>query len=130
MKKIAFLPILALITTLHAQDLLPPTPPNVKLPALPKECSSIPPMILFLPPPLEAELHNCKVALNIPDNNTTSDMLQKNLKKKLTITAIRPLFNSENIFEIEYMAKNKKESIICNKTMDSCIKNYERVNLK
>lgn len=86
-------------------------PPSTPLP-LPKECKTIPPMIIFLPKPMEKELIPCK---NIVFQPTLAMVKQKFPKA----TAIYPTEGFERLYTIKF---ENNETIFCNKDLSTCIK--------
>ena len=100
MKKLIFI---LLSLTLWAQ---PPAP------ILPKECKTIPPMIIFLPPPMEKELIPCKNTVFKP----TMKMVKKKFPKAIKIT---PTTGFERLYTISL---ENNSTIFCNKDLSRCIK--------
>lgn len=80
-------------------------------PAMPKECEVMPPMIVFLPPPMEEDLTLCKNALNKPKLENV-----KKVYKDATSVDIAEGF--KELYKITL--KNKKE-LYCNSTLSSCL---------
>jgi len=114
-------------TTLQAADVpMPPMPPM--LPAKAKSsasasqsidaCKLLPPMVIHLPPPMEAELTNCKNSLFLPKKELVESNLSKMLKKKVTVSKIEivPKFNQL------YKITHSEGVILTNKTVDAFIK--------
>ena len=103
MKKFAI--FILFVFTLFAQ------PPSAPMP-LPKECKTIPPMIIFLPPPMEKELIPCKNVVFQP----TMKMVKKRFPKAVAVT---PAKGFERLYAIK-MENNS--TIFCNKELSHCIK--------
>ena len=113
MKKLA---LLFLSIYLFASSQTPPPPPvnvhkKAKKLTLPKECKTIPPMIIFLPPPMEKELIACKNAVFKP----RLGYIQKKIKDAIKV---EPFKGFERVYKITL--KNKK-TLLCNKTITICI---------
>jgi hypothetical protein len=90
----------------------PPAPPKT---ILPKECKTIPPMIIFLPPPMEAELIPCKNAVFKP----TMKMVKKRFPKAKSV-AIADGF--ERLYRITL---ENNTTLFCNRDLSKCIKGEE-----
>ncbi len=87
----------------------PPTPPSIPLP---KECKTIPPMIIFLPPPMEKELIPCKNVVFLPS--------LKSVKKKFPKAVdVKPTKGFERLYTITL---DNNETLFCNKELSRCIK--------
>jgi hypothetical protein len=84
---------------------------------LPKECSIIPPMLIFMPPPLEEDLRKCKNKLFMP----SVDVAKKELSKKYKNIEINDVFIVEGFDEV-YEIKTNKGNFYCNKTVTKCFK--------
>jgi len=124
MKKIFFL----IPLFLFGQNMppMPPMPPVMDLPtdkhkekkrpntkvknSLPKECQIIPPMLIFMPPPLENDLIKCKNALFMPKK----ELAEKKLKTK--VISIKAVDGFIEVYEI----KTKNSIIYCNKDLSKC----------
>lgn len=102
MKKFAI--FISFAFTLFAQ------PPSSPMP-LPKECKTIPPMIIFLPPPMEKELIPCKNEVFKP----TMKMVKKKFPKAV---AIAPTKGFERVYTITL---ENNTTIFCNKDLSVCI---------
>jgi len=100
---------------------MPPMPPNIKLTkknkpqkkeknVLPKECRIIPPMIIFLPPPLEVDLRKCKNRLFMPQ--------VKDVEKKLKVK-VKKIEIVDGFSELYKIVTNKKV-LFCNKDLTKC----------
>jgi len=120
-KLILILPIFLLANGL----MMPPMPPNVNLNnkkhkvkprsnknknSLPKECEIIPPMLIFMPPPLESDLRKCKNKLFMPKIK----FAQKKLKLKIKKIEIVNGFNEV------YKIVTSKKILYCNKDLTKC----------
>lgn len=104
MKKLVFIAIFILYS--WAQ---PPVAPSIPLP---KECKTIPPMIIFLPPPMEKELIPCKNRVFLPS--------LKSVKKKFPKAVdVRPTKGFERLYAITL---ENNETLFCNKELSRCIK--------
>jgi len=140
MKKLLL--ILGLSTSIFAAEALqmPPMPPMMDLGATktvkenknekksvsktPNECELLPPMVVFLPPPMENMVVKCKNKLLKPKANN------KNIKKlfgaKAKVSSIEVLEGFNNLYEL----KIDKKSFICNKDVTICFdkpKEFKRV---
>ena len=106
---------------------MPPMPPAMNLEkskkttkkekksTLPKECEMIPPMIVFLPPPLEDALNKCKNKLFEPKLDYANKVFSN---KKLKVKSI----NIVNGFVELYKIDTNKGSFYCNKDLSKCFK--------
>lgn len=127
MKKILSISIFITITLLAGQmPPMPPMPPSIggkkqpqskKQVKMPKECELLPPMVIFLPPPMEAQLDSCKNALYKPKKEFAQKQLSKILKKKITIKSITILKKFSKLYRIEYNGG----TVLCNDKVDACI---------
>jgi len=91
----------------------PPITPKQTAPTitLPKECKTIPPMLIFFPPPMEKELIPCKNAVFLP--------LLKNVKKKFqTAKKIEIAKGFERLYKITL---DHNITIFCNYNLSHCI---------
>jgi hypothetical protein len=130
MKKLLFVMPLFLL----AQNLsMPPMPPALPLnenkkivnkqkkvqqkTTMPKECSVIPPMLIFMPPPLQEDLRKCKNKLFMPN----IDLAKRELSKKYKNIKIYNISIVDG-FEELYKIKTNKGILFCNKTVTKCFK--------
>jgi len=104
MKKLAILISCALFGLAQ-----PPTAPSIPLP---KECKTIPPMIIFLPPPMEKELIPCKNRVFLP----SLAMVKKRFPKAVDV---KPVEGFERLYEIDL---ENNQTLFCNKELLRCIK--------
>jgi len=82
---------------------------------MPKECAVIPPMLIFMPPPLQNDLTKCKNRLFLPKLNVAKKVFaKKGLKVKSVSIA-------EGFTELYKVSTNKGE-FYCNKTLNKCFK--------
>jgi hypothetical protein len=84
----------------------------------PKECDMLPPMVVFLPPPMENMVNTCKNKLYIPSKQLAQKGLSKILKKDVKVTSV----SIEKDFVQAYEISKKKDKYICNKTVTKCYK--------
>jgi len=82
---------------------------------LPSECKTIPPMILFLPPPLEKELIECKNIVFKP----TLKSVQKKFK---TAKKVQPLSGFEKVYKITL---ENNLTLFCNQKLSRCFQGKE-----
>ena len=126
MKKcIFFLPFIVLASNLLPviPSVPPPMPPAMNLKTkktvksnpnkLPKECDAIPPMILFLPPPLESSLNECKNKLFEPKLSFAKKIFAK---KHLKVKSVNIVKGFNELYEI----KTDKKTFYCNKNLSKC----------
>jgi len=120
---------LSLTTMLNALD-MPPMPPMMgsigttdsnksKETKKYDPCAVIPPMVLFLPPPMEAELSACKNKMGLPKKEFAQKQLSKLLKKKIIVTKIEIVEKFSELYKITY---NDNETILTNKSVNAFIK--------
>lgn len=136
MKKTVISLSLILTTALMASD-MPPMPPGMgsdtqkneqtkeqpqkKAPSMPKECANLPPMVVFLPPPMEAELVGCKNAIYKPPLKAADAMVKKLYNEDAKALSVTPAEGFERIYAIEYSYKGKQRTLYCNKQLERCI---------
>ncbi len=129
--------ILITSTLLNAVD-MPPMPPMIptlkttksdintqnkvqkaQKSTMPKSCELIPPMVIFLPPPMEKELANCKNNLHKPKKEFVEKQLAKLFKKKkITVTKIEIVKKFNQLYKVTY----DDGVILVNKSVDAFIK--------
>ena len=125
-KLLAFLPLLLLANQAVP---MPPMPPamnlgsskkavvkkSIKSNPMPKECKVIPPMIIFLPPPLENSLIKCKNELFKPKLDYAKKVFAKKHLKVKSVSIV------ESFNEL-YKIKTNKGDFYCNKNLSKCFK--------
>ena len=133
MKSKILLTLFTASTLLSAMD-MPPMPPmiptmntkketvNKKQPkqkkqSMPKSCELIPPMVIFLPPPMEMELTKCKNALGKPSKELVQKQLTKLFKKKIIVKKIEIVEKFNQLYKVTYDGG----TILVNKTVDGFI---------
>jgi hypothetical protein len=84
---------------------------------MPKECEIIPPMLIFMPPPLQEDLRKCKNKLFMP----TVDLAKKALSKKYKNIKIKKISIVEGFDEL-YEIKTDKGNFYCNKSVTKCFR--------
>lgn len=95
---------------------------------LPKECSTVPPMIIFLPPPLEEAYYQCKNSLYLPKKEDAQKSLSKLLKENIKVTSIDQVNGFTELYSIEIVdSKNIIRSYFCNRFLTKCILNVKTV---
>jgi len=107
------LTLVFIIITILKSDELNPKPLSKPKLELPKECKTIPPMIIFLPPPMEKELIPCKNVVFKP----SIKRIQKKFKNKIKTIEITPGF--ERVYTLIF---ENNETLFCNKEITQCIK--------
>lgn len=125
MKKILY--FLPFILFANQSIPMPPMPPamnlekkhtnkknNVKK-SMPKECEMIPPMLIFLPPPLEESLRKCKNELFKPTIIKAKKVFSK---KKLKVISVNIVSGFNELYKIE----TNKGNFYCNKNLSKCFK--------
>jgi len=126
MKRAVFLPIIVSIVLVVSKALSsPPIPPvlsmqkqKISKKKIPKECKLLPPMIVFLPPPVEKELNECKNKLFKPEKDFAQKRLSKIFKKKIIVKAITILKKFSRLYRIRY---NNNKIVLCNDKISACI---------
>jgi len=132
---------LLLISTFLIASEMPPMPPIImgttkvvkddvkkevqktkrKAPTLPKECEALPPMVIFLPPPMEAGLVDCKNALHKPSQEKTTKALKKLLNDKaLKVNSIDILENFKELYKINIKSGKINKNLYCNSNLTNC----------
>jgi len=84
-------------------------PPSLPLP---KECKTIPPMIIFLPKPMEKELIPCKNVVFKP----TLAIVKKRFPNAQKVEIAKGF---ERLYRIDL---NNSATLFCNKDLSACIK--------
>lgn len=126
MKKTFLIPLLFSTSTLLNALEMPPMPPMIdagkntkkEKRATPKSCDAIPPMVIFLPPPMEKDVVTCKNELFKPKKEFVEKQLSKLFKKKTTIQKIEIVEKFNQLYKITYDGG----VILTNKTVDAFIK--------
>jgi hypothetical protein len=127
MRKLLF--FIPLILFAQNQILMPPMPPNMNIEKkhvnksqqkkpennLPKECKIIPPMLIFMPPPLESDLIKCKNKLFLPKLEVAKKVFSKKNMKVKSVSIV------EGFVEL-YKVSTDKGDFYCNKTLNKCFK--------
>jgi len=111
--KIRIFAVIPLIISILQSDNLNLTPLSKPKLELPKECKTIPPMIIFLPPPMEKELIPCKNVVFKP----SIDKVQKKFKNKIKKIEITEGF--ERLYTLTF---ENNDTYFCNKEITHCIK--------
>ncbi|MEA3315206.1 MAG: hypothetical protein U9Q30_05065 [Campylobacterota bacterium] len=130
LKKLTPLSI-ALATMLNALDMppmMPPMVPNIDVVEnnksketknkKPDSCAMIPPMVLFLPPPMEIELVKCKNKMGLPKKEFAQKQLSKLFKKDIKIEKIEIVEKFNQLYKITYNGG----TILTNKSVNAFIK--------
>jgi len=128
LKKLTPLSI-SLATMLNALDMppmMPPMVPNIDVAKhnksienkKPDSCAMIPPMVLFLPPPMEIELVKCKNQMGLPKKEFAQKQLSKLLKKDIKISKIEIVKKFNQLYKITYNGG----TILTNKSVNAFIK--------
>jgi hypothetical protein len=86
----------------------------------PKECDMLPPMVVFLPPPMEKMVNECKNKLYIPSKEMAQKGLSKILKRKVKVKSVKLEDGFAQAYEIDIYS----EKYICNKTVTKCFKKF------
>jgi exonuclease V gamma subunit len=90
---------------------------NSTKPQLPASCELIPPMVIFLPPPMQMELTKCKNQLNKPKKEFVEKQLSKLFKKKITVSKVEVVEKFNQLYKVTYNGG----TILVNKTVDGFI---------
>ena len=129
-KKILLLSVAtaALLQAVEAPPMppMPPMFPTAKAtaktatakPKSPDSCQLIPPMVIHLPPPMEAELTKCKNELFLPAKDLVEKNLSTALKQKVVVEKIEIVAKFNQLYKITYNGG----VILTNKTVDAFIK--------
>jgi len=123
---------LLLLSTFGYTIEMPPMPPMVAMDkqnysknhkqtkrSTPKSCDMVPPMVVFLPPPMQVEVDKCNNQLHIPKKELVEKNLSKALKKKISVKKIEIVEKFNQLYKITY---NDGSVILTNKTVDAFIK--------
>ncbi len=90
---------------------------NKKNSSIPKSCELIPPMVIFLPPPMQVELSKCKNELNRPKKEFVEKQLSKLFKKPVKVIKIEIVKKFNQLYKVTYVGG----IILTNKTVDGFI---------
>jgi len=88
---------------------------EIKKPLLPKECNIIPPMLIFMPPPLEDDLVKCKNKLFLPKLDIAKKIFAKKHLKVKSVSVV------DGFVEL-YKVSTDKGDFYCNKNLSKCFK--------
>jgi hypothetical protein len=83
----------------------------------PESCDLIPPMVIFLPPPMEKDVTTCKNELFMPKKDFAAKQLEKLFKKKVKIISIEIVPKFNQLYKITYDGG----VILTNKSVDAFI---------
>jgi len=90
-----------------------------------KECSSLPPMIIFLPPPMEKDLISCRNKFYKPTVANAEKALSKMIDKKVSVSKISLAEGFRELYKIEYSYKKfiltSKKTSYCNAKLTKCL---------
>lgn len=96
---------------------------------LPKECDSIPPMVVLFPPPMQKEVDLCRDALSKPKMEAAQSALSSLVGGEVEIISIEPLAGYHELYAIRYTGgkgvlflKNQEQTLYCNGSVTRCIK--------
>ena len=92
-----------------------------KLSSIPA-CGALPPMIIFLPPPMEKSLVSCRNEYYKPSMKDASGKISKYYKKTLRVTKIKIVDGFREVYKISIQDKKKKYFRYCNKDLNACLK--------
>jgi hypothetical protein len=97
----------------------------------PKSCELLPPMVVFIPPPMENMLNDCKNQLNLPKKESVEEIIIKKRYKSSTLKSISITEGFTQLYTIELTDKNKKDiTLFCNGSLSKCISgeiiNYDK----
>lgn len=89
-------------------------------------CNSLPPMIIFLPPPMEKDLIACRNEYFKPTKAKAKEFISKLVGKDVTIKSVSIEEGFREVYKIEYSAKNiflnKDFTKYCNTALTKCLK--------
>jgi len=94
---------------------------------MPQSCKVLPQMIVFLPPPMEADYNRCKNDLGYPYSDFATFQLKKMVQNPFTIKNISIVPDFKEVYKIELTEQISKESseekvLFCNSSVTKCIK--------
>lgn len=121
-----------ILSTLSLKALdMPPMPPMVPMDkntnikkqkdtknTQPKSCEMIPPMVIFLPPPMEKQVVKCKNEMFKPKKELVQKQLSKLLKKKIKVKKIEIVEKFNQLYKVTYDGGE----ILTNKDVNAFIK--------
>lgn len=91
-----------------------------------KGCNSLPPMIIFLPPPMEKDLIICRNEYYKPSKAKAKKLISKMIGKDVTIKSISIQEGFREVYKIEYSAKffviDRDFVKYCNSSLTKCLK--------
>jgi hypothetical protein len=117
------IPILIAATTINMPPMIPTIDNKDKAPlqqnnSLPKVCDLIPPMVLFLPPPMQTAMSECKNKLGMPNKEFTEAQLSKLFKKDIKVKSIEIVEKFNQLYKVKYNGG----VILVNKDVNAFIK--------
>jgi hypothetical protein len=125
---LAILPISLLAANMPP---MPPMIPNIDMKptptasvknATPQSCELLPPMVVFIPPPMEKMLNDCKNQLHLPKNEQVEKNILQGEYKKLKIKSISITEDFAQLYKIVITNDKKEIELFCNSNLSKCIK--------
>lgn len=128
------MPAILLPFMLFAASSTPPMPPmngsegksskpSLKT-MLPKECQTLPPMLVVLPPPMQAEMDKCLNAFHFPKPDYKKNFA-KLFGEDAAVTNISVLSDFTRLYKVEFSTKSwlgsTRRTVYCNTELTSCI---------
>jgi hypothetical protein len=91
-----------------------------------KGCNSLPPMIIFLPPPMEKDLIICRNEYYKPSKEKAQKLISKMVGKNVKIKSISIEEGFREVYKVKYSTKYlimEKDFIkYCNSALTKCLK--------
>lgn len=111
---------------------MPPMPPmmgmdinTTKQPVQKQEvvnsCELLPPMVVFIPPPMEDMLNECKNSLKMPKEELVKEKLLKGQYKDAKVEKISVAEGFVQLYAIDLLDKKEKVRLYCNSSVEKCI---------
>jgi hypothetical protein len=130
MKKILSAVIITSVTSLFANPTPPPMPPSFGSTAhkpFPNSCKTLPRMIVFLPPPMEADFIKCKNDLNMPMMSALSKSLTAKFGK-VSDVKMELAQGFSQLYKVTFKKNNIEKTIFTNgaltKFIDGSVFNF------
>lgn len=115
---------------------MPPMPPEVIHPSkrapepnMNKEgdpCKAVPPMIIFLPPPLAKARAECLLKRQKPSMEEAKRLFAQKLKSDVDITSIKGIEGFDNLYRFDIIIGKMRTRLFCDAQLQQCIQG-ERV---
>ena len=108
---------------------MPPMPPGMTKPSKDQTaaaqrhdvCAEVPPMIIFLPPPLAKARAECLLQKQKPSHEEVKRRLSQKLKSDVSVTKIEGVEGFENLYRIDFYIGEMNTTLFCDRQLQHCI---------